>query len=986
MVTYNELRSSYSTRYGPIAGEYATKSDLDQWVQDTNSGYYGQTISGPYSPSPTHTDLSSPEYTRNDPLPLPVPETINVMASQPSGRTGVVNVERSILQDDGTFAIMSDQGNGLWAQKGKVGPGDPYYADAWAWAQAHPEAQYAATDVKRGEELGAAGYKKQSPLVGTPASDDVVAKMRDQPVPIVKMQYVTGGSPLDVAAVNPWTPQEYDPIRDPWDIPATDWYGAPIPDAFYDPKQKIVEWDLPGKDLMSFTRVGFFTENTTGRDLYTEVNQRKTPVSNPEDFMTSGSAFMTSGSTFEQNMLSANYGLPVSTFEPVGGGGPQIVGPWAEITKGVKKPGVYYDPVTDYEFGPVTSTLMGVSQGVNNLLGSAHDTIFGSDVAKALPGPIQAVGQGIWTGLSFLPSAAFAIPGTASSLVETGIGSLDTGSGASEEFWSLVGLRGPSGQSMARVLSPTDNSGRVGVPEDGPDRWIMDITSISTGIALGSASKGIVGRIRTAGKEFVPIEDIGVPPEAGYPTSAKITEASLTKSFKEGSLFPAPEKMKGGGTFLDTEVPPIPEHAFLPGEATDMPKMWTAWAKTPGKTGTETPIGKGSSEIPGMYGSPIVDSYFTKVKTGGQMAESGLGLDFKLFDRPSILRTTLKDLQAVPAKFRGNNEYGGLNEWIGANKEGGTAYMPLKKIEYEAVLPAGNIVKIADSGYYTKLGGIKVGSKGNRIGSTRVPIYDLEATGKMVDVDVETMTFGLGRGSKGGGEYYTGKYNFAPGGILGTMVSGTSRKDTSSVWRAPDLSSKSFSSISSSPRILKSISTSISGGRSGSSSLGSTSLKTSPLSYSTPSSPVGSKGSGSWTIPDLSSSISPPPSLRSSPSPSPSGSWTIPDLSSSISPSLRSSSPPSLRSSSPYPSPGKRSSTPPTPPTPNIPFPTLFNDDNIRKRKIGEDNEKKKKKKRKEGQRRWEWDYPVDKILQDLLGKKSRSSKPKTRTKKSKKR
>jgi hypothetical protein len=130
--------------------------------------------------------------------------------------------------------------------------------------------------------------KTEDPFeAGDEAIDDTSEKMRKQPVPIVTMTYGGIGKPIDVAAVNPWTPEEYDPNRDPWDLVATDWHGAPIPDAYYDPREKVVEWGLPNKNLMSFTRLGFFTENPTGLDLYEMVNTGKLQVRNTEDFVIS---------------------------------------------------------------------------------------------------------------------------------------------------------------------------------------------------------------------------------------------------------------------------------------------------------------------------------------------------------------------------------------------------------------------------------------------------------------------------------------------------------------------------------------------------------------------------------------------------------------------------------------------------------------------------------------------------------------------------
>lgn len=188
---------------------------------------------------------------------------------------------------DDTFAI----GNSV--------KGDDLFAEASAWADAHPEAQFDYTDRARGEALNAAGYQKPTqaqnvapaPATEAAAEDNTADEMSKQPVPIVKLTYGGNTKAATVAAVNPWTRQEYDPNPDPWDVQATDWFGAPIPDADYDPREKVVEWrikryDGQDKSLMDFTQVGFFTENTTGMDIYDMVNKKQIGVENPDDFIT----------------------------------------------------------------------------------------------------------------------------------------------------------------------------------------------------------------------------------------------------------------------------------------------------------------------------------------------------------------------------------------------------------------------------------------------------------------------------------------------------------------------------------------------------------------------------------------------------------------------------------------------------------------------------------------------------------------------------
>lgn len=165
------------------------------------------------------------------------------------------------------------------------------------FAMEHPEQQFEYTDFMRGLETGAGGYQQrflqyqdqiEEQMQSQQAEQAVTDQMNKLPVPIVQLTYGGSGKTAHMAIVNPWAKQEYDPNRDPWDVPVADWYGAPIPDAWWDPKEKVVEWDLLGydgqpKNLMDFTRVGFFTENTTGMDIYDMVNKRQIAVDNMDD-------------------------------------------------------------------------------------------------------------------------------------------------------------------------------------------------------------------------------------------------------------------------------------------------------------------------------------------------------------------------------------------------------------------------------------------------------------------------------------------------------------------------------------------------------------------------------------------------------------------------------------------------------------------------------------------------------------------------------
>jgi hypothetical protein len=225
-------------------------------------------------------------------------------------------------------------------------------------------------------------------------------------------------------------------------------------------------------------------------------------------------------------------------------------------------------------------------------------------------------------------------------------------------------------------------------------------------LLLGGASRistKITGAIRTRGMTEIPIERIGYAPEYGYPISYRQTVGSLTKSFEKGTLLPKPSKMS-----LSGKVPYVPTEARLPTDIPGMKVMWTGWESTPvGRIGGKFILEKGASEIPGMYGAPVAESYFTK--TGGQMPRI-LGFDFKLIRKPSLVHTEVIDL--VSGKLP---------------KKGGVGYLPMTKPEYEAVIPMGNILEITGKRYYTKVGGI---GESHFMG-TRIPIIETKVTGLM---------------------------------------------------------------------------------------------------------------------------------------------------------------------------------------------------------------------------------------------------------------
>lgn len=243
--------------------------------------------------------------------------------------------------------------------------------------------------------------------------------------------------------------------------------------------------------------------------------------------------------------------------------------------------------------------------------------------------------------------------------------------------------------------------------------------------SIKSISTKATGIIRTTGKEYIPIEKIGYDVKEGFPISERITEKSLIKSFEKNTLVPEPSRMSISGK------PPsyVPETARLPTDFISGKEriMWTGWEKTPSGnilSGGKFTLEGGSSEIPGMYGAPVAESYFTK--TGTQMPNI-IGFDTTIIKRPSLIHTTVFDIKPTPELIRSNLE---SVKRFASEQTGGNAIAPLMKSEYEIVLPEGNVLQLKQTKYFTKLGGF--GEK--HIFGTRVPIIEAVATGEKAKV------------------------------------------------------------------------------------------------------------------------------------------------------------------------------------------------------------------------------------------------------------
>ncbi len=143
---------------------------------------------------------------------------------------------------------------------------------------------------------------------------------------------------------------------------------------------------------------------------------------------------------------------------------------------------------------------------------------------------------------------------------------------------------------------------------------------------LGLITKGIrggMGRtgrlVRTTGKTYIPVTDIGFDVNHGYPLG-KPTTHSLHKSFTESKLVPPPLRM--GGT-LNTNVPHTVKTSRLPTDTPGIPQMWTAWEnrmKPDVPLGKKATIGGGSSEIGGdVWCPPCCSNIFYQSGGGSRL-------------------------------------------------------------------------------------------------------------------------------------------------------------------------------------------------------------------------------------------------------------------------------------------------------------------------------------------------------------------------------
>jgi len=257
--------------------------------------------------------------------------------------------------------------------------------------------------------------------------------------------------------------------------------------------------------------------------------------------------------------------------------------------------------------------------------------------------------------------------------------------------------------------------------------------------AGGAATTKVRGVTRTFGKDYLPIEPIGYEPNVGIPLAPRgTTRGQMLQSFEQRTLIPSPERSS-----LMEQVPYVPRDTGLPSDIAGGKYMWTAWTRSPeslipviqrvggSREYTLAPYAPEGSELSGMYGSSVLQTYFSKI--GGQAPES-IGFTFGL-KTPTAVRTRVVGFDFVPMSVSESvgvaraggaataEAYAQMESFVSANVQPGRAYFPMTKVEYEAVLQGRNVISVGQSRYYTKVGGF---GESHFLG-TRIPIVEQEA-------------------------------------------------------------------------------------------------------------------------------------------------------------------------------------------------------------------------------------------------------------------
>jgi hypothetical protein len=411
-------------------------------------------------------------------------------------------------------------------------------------------------------------------------------------------------------------------------------------------------------------------------------------------------------------------------------------------------------PIGKYLFGEVTTDKIVVKN-----IGTKANPIWANRIeSRNLNLPIAAVetGLGVWWAQSVVERVT-ARPTQKQILINSSItpGSSRTWKEGDQTITEIVGPTTDNKYKIETSLNPAIPARLTFDKDKGRLVWNADIahmpalsdmvyqsgkiTSVEVAPAVGGFMAGqwfwpkASGAIRTRGLTEINIgpesresgvldaifkskrETVkgGIGYETGYPISNKITAKSLMQSFEQGTLKPFPKEMVNYPT---KEVPYIPEHAFLPGESPTGKYGFSGWETDPGKIGQKYILGGGLSEMQGQYISPDALFYFTKVPGQGPQKVELFGFGLPKMNEPTMVRTEIAGFETLPAHVRTIKDkdafYSAANLYA-QTTENAKALLPLRKAEYEGVIPTFSgkgqtQIEVMSRRFYAKVRGTKV--------------------------------------------------------------------------------------------------------------------------------------------------------------------------------------------------------------------------------------------------------------------------------------
>ena len=176
----------------------------------------------------------------------------------------------------------------------------------------------------------------------------------------------------------------------------------------------------------------------------------------------------------------------------------------------------------------------------------------------------------------------------------------------------------------------------------------------------------------------------------------------IAPEYFKGQTYPSIKKGQTAGQLLSEFK------AKLPGET--KPASWTA---SPTELSSNI-IGKGSSELPGLYTAPDLSPHFFKVKSEKRNIFS---MNFVPTLRPSAFRITPKNIELLKGiKYyqKNINPINKAKSAFSTATEKGKSYVPFVKTEKEAVIPFGTELTQKPTRYFFEFEG------------RRIPVYEYD--------------------------------------------------------------------------------------------------------------------------------------------------------------------------------------------------------------------------------------------------------------------